>query len=150
MGELVDYEDGIAIKLTFGKPLKRILKPLMGQKLEVGFKVLKYQRSQAQNKWLWGVAYITIASWYKDTNGYTITKDAIHAHTLQEILDYKIRTGEINGKEVIYIDGKSTSALSVKEFSEMKDKLQVYWAERGCYIPDPRGNNFLSDYLDDE
>lgn len=150
VGELILHEDGVAIKLLFGKTLKRLLKHLLGQRLEVGFKPLSYQRTDRQNKWLWGVAYVTIAAWYRETQGHRVDKDALHAHTLQYILDYKITAKEVLGREVLVVEGKSTSQLNTKEFNEMKEKLQAYWAERGCDIPDPKGNNFLSDYISDE
>lgn len=150
LGEIIDYEDGLAIKLRFGKALKRILRPLFGKELEVSFKLVEYQRSAAQNRWLWGVAYITIAAWYKETEGISVSKDAIHAYTLQHILGYKIATEEVHGVEVIYMKGKSTSNLTIKEFSQMKEDLQAYWSERGCYIPDPKEHNYLSEYLEDE
>lgn len=150
VGELIDTEDGgLAIKLLFGKALKRVLQPFRGKRLQVSFQLLEYQRSKAQNAWLWGVAYVTISAWYKETHGYRIDKDVLHAHTLQEILERKIVVQEVFGKEVISVQGKSTSNLTIKEFNELKEKLQAYWAERGCYIPDPKGNNMLSDFIED-
>ncbi len=151
IGELIDTpEYGLVISLPFGKALKRVLKHLFGEKLEVGFKPLKYQRSAAQNRWLWGVAYICISRWYKETDGVTVSKEAIHAHNLQYILDYKIVQEDIDGKEVLVVKGKSTSQLNVQEFNDMKERLQAYWSEKGCDIPDPRENNFLSDYVTDK
>lgn len=148
VGELT--EDGQFIKISHYKPLKRIFKGLIGKQLEVSFKLLKYQRSAAQNRYLWGVAYVTIAAWYKDSQGSSISKDAIHAHTLQHILDYEVEVQNVLGKEVIVVKGKSTSALNTKEFCDLVESLQKYWAERGCVIPDPKGHNFLSDYIKDE
>jgi hypothetical protein len=148
VGELT--EDGQFIKIAHYKPLKRIFKALIGQPLDVSFKQLKYQRSAAQNRALWGVAYVTIAAWYKETNGEAISKDAIHAHTLQRILDYEVEVKEVYGTEIIVVKGKSTSALNTKEFTDLYKKIQKYWAEKGCDIPDPRGNNFLSDFIKDE
>jgi len=148
VGELQETDDGgLAIKLTFGKPLKRIVKHLIGEKLEVGFKKLRYNRSNAQNKYLWGVVYITIKAWYKETEGIEVTKDAIHAHTLQKILDYELRSEVVGGMDVFVVHGKSTSRLNTKEFNSLVEDLQKYWAEKGCDIPNPRENNFLSDYL---
>lgn len=151
VGELEELQDGsLVVRLVYGKILKRLVKHLYGKRLEVSFKPLKLQRSLSQNRWLWGVAYITIKAWYKETNGVSVSKDAIHAHTLQYILDYKPVMANIDGLEVIYMDGKSTSKLTVKEFNDLKTKLQAYWAERGCIIPDPKGNNFLSEFVKDE
>nr|DAM99216.1 MAG TPA: protein NinB [Herelleviridae sp.] len=151
IGVLEKTEDGgLTIKLRFGKVLKRVLEKLIGKELEVNFRLLKYRRSDAQNRWLWGVAYVTIAAWYKETQGETVSKEAIHAHTLQEILDYKIEVEEFMGKEVLVVKGKSTSQLTTKEFSDMVDKLVAYWAQYDCYIQLPKENNFLSEFVKDE
>lgn len=150
IGELIDTpEYGLVIKLPFGKALSRVVGRLMGLKLEVSFKPLKYQRSNAQNRWLWGVAYPTIAAWIRETSGELVNKEAIHAHTLQEILGYTPKSKTVNNVEVIYMEGKSTKALNTQEFNDLKDNLQKYYSELGCDVPDPRGNNYLSDYLDD-
>ena len=151
VGELLDTpEYGLVIKLTFGKALKRVCRHLFGIKLEVGFKELEYQRSAAQNRWLWGVAYTSIAAWYKDTQGEKVTKEAIHAHTLQVILGYEIQTVELFGKQVINVTGKSTSKLNTKEFMTLADDLIAYWQEKGCNrIKLPRENNFLSDFIEE-
>lgn len=151
IGVLEKTEDGgLSIKLRFGKVLKRVLENLIGKDLEVNFRLLKYRRSDAQNRWIWGVAYVTIAAWYKETQGETVSKEAIHAHTLQEILDYKIEVEEFMGKEVLVVKGKSTSQLNTKEFSDMVNKLVAYWAQYDCYIQLPEENNFLSDFVKDE
>ena len=151
IGVLEKTEDGgLSIKLRFGKVLKRVLEKLIGKDLEVNFRLFKYRRTEAQNRWLWGVAYVTIAAWYKETQGETVSKEAIHAHTLQEILDYKIEVEEFMGREVLVVKGKSTSQLSTKEFSDLVDKLVAYWAYYDCYIQLPKENNFLSDFVKDE
>ena len=151
IGELRHTEDGgLAIILPFGKMLRRVTNHLIGKRLEVSFRPLEYQRSQAQNRYLWGVAYVTIAAWYKETQGEPISKDAIHAHTLSVILERSIEVEEVFGKEVLVVKGKSTSQLTKKEFNFLVEKLQAYWGEKGCEISDPREHNFLSDYLKDE
>lgn len=149
VGELVKLPDGgLAIRLTFGKALRRILKPFFGKKLLVSFEEQKYQRSKAANRWLWGVAYVTIAAWYRETQGERISKEAIHAYTLHVILDSRIEVKEMFGKEIMIIHEKSTSQMTVQEFSEFMETLVKHWAEKGCEIPMPRGDNLLSDYID--
>ena len=134
-GEL--NSDG-SIKLAHYRSLRRILRKLEGARLEVTFRKLRFKRSDAQNRYLWGVAYVTICAWHKEQFGEVVTKEEIHAHTLKNILKYKIKFKEVMGSEVMYVDGKSTSKLNTKEFVEFIDNLQAFYAERGCVIPDPR------------
>lgn len=153
VGELLDTpEYGLVIRLTFGTTLKRIFKAagLFDKRLEVSMKVLKHQRSLASNRYLWGVCYTTICAFLKETQGEKVDKDAIHIHTLTVILERKPQVQNILGKEVITFNEKSTSKLTTEEFTDMIAKLKDYWAERGCFIPEARGNNFMSDYLEDD
>lgn len=150
IGELVETEEGgLTINLLFGKMLKRVTKHMIGKKLEVSFRPLEYQRSQAQNRYLWGVAYVTISAWYRETQGERISKDAIHAHTVSEILGRVVEVEEVFGKEVLVVKGKSTSQLTKKEFNDLVEKLQKYWGDKGCDIPLPREHNYISDFIDE-
>lgn len=153
-------EDFTSIEILHNRVLKRVLRNYKGQDLEVAFRVLKYQRSSAQNRWLWGVAYVSICAWHKETTGEKMDKDTLHAHTLQYILDYRMQSKTINGMDVIVMQGKSTSALNTKEFSELVDKLCEYWNPKMEYtdqngdvqghIPLPKGNNMITDYVKDK
>lgn len=195
VGELV--EDCSSIKLDHHKPLRRVLSGLVGKKLAISIESLKYQKSLAQLRWIWGVAYIRIASFLKETSGVKYSKEEVHDYTTQQTLNngstgqcivmeqhefesfvddfiilmeendpilvrnrvlrfsdgFKCNVGvtEILGKRVVVSgDKKRLSKLTTVQFNDLKDKLQKEWSERGCDIPDPRENNFLSDFLKDE
>ena len=91
IGELQETEDGsLIVVLPFGKALRRVVKHLIGVKLEVVFKPLRYQRSHQQNRYLWGVAYKTIAAFINETEGRIASANEIHAHTLKFILGYEL------------------------------------------------------------
>jgi hypothetical protein len=75
VGLLLDTDEyGLVIKLTFGKALKKVLRHLFDKKLEITVTELVYNRSSAQNRWLWGVAYETVIAHHRDTTGEKITK----------------------------------------------------------------------------
>ncbi len=153
VGELLDTpEYGLVLQLTFGAAMVRLFKlaGMFGKRLEISFRILRYQRSLAQNRYMWGVAYTTIAAWYSETQGETVSKDAIHVYVLRNILEYQPKVENMLGQEVITFVGKSTSKLNTKEFNEFVEKLQAHFADKGCIIPDPKENNFLSDFLKDE
>lgn len=138
------------VDFTHPKILKRIVSQYEGIKLVVSFKPLEYQRSSAQNRWLWGVAYVRICAWYRETQGERISKEDVHSYVLQHVLEIGSKEKEILGvRTVVTGINKTTSALSVGEYQEFKEKLQEYFSKRGCYIPDPKGNNTLSEYLDE-
>lgn len=148
VGELVDLPNGgLAILLTFGPALRRVVKHMRGKQLLVTFTEAKYQRSSAQNRYLWGVIYTTIKAWYKETQGESISKEHLHAHTLSNVLESRIEITEIFGEEVFIVKQKSTSQLTAEEFGDMVEKLKAFWAEKGCVIPDSKQFNILSEYL---
>lgn len=138
--------------IVFSNPqiVKRVLSNYVDKKLLVTFKPLEYQRSSSQNRWMWGVAYVTIVAWYKETQGESITKEDVHEYVLQHVLRHGVQEKDILGKLTI-VPGqkKRTSGLTVGEFQEFKEKLQAHFAERGCDIPDPVGSNTLSEFIDE-
>jgi len=140
-------EDRTQIILDFPKVVARVLRPLADKELIVRITEYKKKRSDAQNRWLWGVAYVTIAQFLKETQGEKHDKEAIHAHNLKVILGYTLEPTIIAGEEVFRVVGKTTSKLNTQEFSDMADKLVAYWAERGCEIPLPEDDNFFTDFV---
>lgn len=194
-GEL--SEDMQSIKIDQAKVMARLLLHFKEKKLAVTIKLNRLIRSAAQNRWLWGVAHVRVASFLKDTQGEQYDKETIHDFTVQHILNkgntgkvvcfdvdefkqfcdefyelaHKKKKGwvmsavfdfvkpymtnltiqEVLGKRVVSnAEYKTTSKLNTKEFNELKEELQKYWSELGCDIPDPRENNFVTDYLKDE
>lgn len=79
-------EDCQFLQINHHKNLARVIKHLVGQKLEVGFKLFKYKRSDGQNRWLWGIAYTTIVAWWKESFGEKLEKDTLHAYSKQVVL----------------------------------------------------------------
>ncbi len=142
-------EDLTGIDFTFPKAMQRISSVFVGSDLLIKFKVLRYSRSDAQNRWLWGVAYPTIAGWHKETQGERITADEIHAITCSVILGRRLIIKEKDGVEYAFFEGKTSSQLNTKEFTELMEQLQQFWAEKGCYIADPKQNNLITDHLND-
>lgn len=144
-------EDCKSLEIRHYKVIKRVARSLLGQDLMITFTPLEYQRSGAQNRWYWGCACICIAGWYRETQGETITKEAVHDYVLQHVIGINTKKREILGKTT-YISEKvkTTSKMSVKDFNEFKEKLQAYFAEYGCIIPDPRDNNMLEDFIKDK
>ena len=142
-----DPEHGIIVVFPFGKTLRRVTKHLIGVELEIRVKPLKFKRSNAQNRWLWGVAYPTIIHWMLETQGERVSKDALHTYVLQVLLEYEPKVTEVMGVTVVSFQGKSTSSLTTTEFTELMDKIVAHWAEKGCTIPLPSGNNFISDHI---
>lgn len=148
-GELSeDY--GISIAHSNHGGFRKILNKFKGTELAVVIKPVKYLRSAAQNRWLWGVCYPLIRGFEKESGRDVPTPDELHAFHLTTFLGVKPVFKEVLGMEVVVMEGKTSSKLSTKEFGEFKDKIQHHWAERGCNIPDPKKNNFIQDFLYNE
>jgi len=87
----------------------------------------KKQRSNEQNRYLWGVCYKLLSEWSGDTTEewHEICKQMFVEPT-KKIIDgntYEIR--------------KSSTALNTKEFTDYIEKIRRFGAEHGVIIPDP-------------
>jgi hypothetical protein len=80
------------------------------------------QRSVLQNKYYWSVIVPYIMDW----TGFD--KDEAHI-----ALKMKFLSIEKNG----ILSAKSTADLSTVEFSDYNERIKVWAAEQGVYIPDP-------------
>lgn len=124
----------------------RVLKKWQDSELFVKIQKLSKNRSDAQNRWLWGVCYVKIASWHYDNEGVKYQPEEIHAFVCTRILGYKYNQTEIMGQEVLILEGARTSKMTTVEFMEAKEKIQAFYAELGLEIPDPTQLSFLTDY----
>lgn len=146
-GVLSDNADGIVFDA--GKAVSRILSGWKGKPLHIVIKPFSRKRSDAQNRWLWGVAYVCVRAYLLERDGEAPTAEEIHLHNMQYIQGCQIKQKTILGYEVFVVEERrKSSSMSTVEWNEMKEKFQKYWAEQGCVIPDPRKDNMLSDYAD--
>lgn len=127
--------------------MRRILMPLIDKKLEITFKELEYKRSDAQNRYYWGVVIPTIRAFLRETEGVPYTKNQVHFFNLYNVQEVKPEIVTICGKDTIVMEAKKSSEMTTKEFKEFVECLQAYWGERECYIPDPVKFNFITDFI---
>jgi len=144
-GELT--ESCTTLNLTFGKALKRVLHGLVGKELLIDIRPMQYKRSSAQNRYYWGVVIVCVRAWHKETQGETITKDQAHAYILTRVQEVEPKFKTVFGEEVMYFDYKTTSQMNTKEFNEFKEKVQTFFYDVGCNIPDPTKNSLTQDYI---
>lgn len=85
VGEL--GEDLSSLSFNSIRALHKSLRTLLGTKLEVTFRPLKYMKSHAQLRWLWGVAYKMISHYLKETSGERYTTLQVHEFCTQHIMN---------------------------------------------------------------
>lgn len=98
------------------------------------------KRSNEQNKYWWGVVIRKIADWLRGF-GNDVTDEDVHEFLKMKYLGKKEVL--INGK--IFERYRSTTELNTLEFSDLKDKIQRDFAQKGLIIPDPNQTEFLED-----
>jgi hypothetical protein len=104
--------------------------------LRITLSLYSAKRSVDQNALLFGFAYPLIMAFIKENTGEDFTKDMVHAHNMEEIQGLKYKRGTLYGKEIYVLEKGKSSKWTKKEFSEAYNKLQNWWAEKGCIIPD--------------
>lgn len=111
--------------------------------------VSKYYRNRTnrQNRYIWGVMVPIIQRWILETQGEKVTKDQAYMYLRMGVLEEKPVITEIAGTEVITFESKRFSRMNTKEFSEAIEEVIAIMAERGCAIPLPNEENLITDFL---
>ena len=121
--------------------LADIIASFEGKEIEIVVDRYREKRSNAQNRWYWGVAVPLVQLQLRDI-GHQFGKEQTH-----EFIKYEVAQKDasvIVEETVIESTGeiihriKSTTELSTFEFSQFKDVLQQWAAEAmDLVIPDP-------------
>jgi hypothetical protein len=143
-------EDGESVIVDHAKIMKRVLlRRFSDKKLIITVSVFYAKRSDAQNRYMWGVVVPMVKAWLLDTNGDKRTKDEVYLWLNQAILGNKPAVKSINGYDVVALEGKRFSAMSTKEFGEAVEKIQQYFSQFDLSIPNPNEQNLITDHLTD-
>lgn len=147
-GELTD--DCQFIRITHYEMLRRLLGNLKGETLRVRFSKLRMKRSDAQNRYMWGVVVPCIRAWFQETEGIKYTPDEAYTWLRVGLLGQKPEIKVVGGVEVIVMAGKRFSEMNTKEFTDAVEEILQKMALKGCAIPEPRQYNFITEFLQDE
>lgn len=143
-------EDCQYLILDHSKMLRRVIRYLVGERLEIKFSKLRQRRSDAQNRYIWGVLVPTVMAWRKETEGKVYEKDEVYAWLRISLLGHKPEIRDVIGETVIVMTGKRFSKMTTKEFAEAVETMVQELAERGCEVPLPREQNFITDHISDD
>lgn len=102
------------------------------------------KRSDKQNAWYYGVAIPCVINHIKETTGETYSKEDIHDWHLSKVVRPKIETKEMFNQTIVIYKTKRTSDMTTVEFTDFKEAIQMYWAERECIVPDPNQEEFIN------
>jgi hypothetical protein len=145
--ELSDGE--MYIKISHWRVFRRILREWLfdNKELEIDIRVLRYKRSLAQNRWMWGVCVPTVRAFVKETSGEVKSKDAIYYWLNTAIVGRDVVIENVMGIEVPVVKGKKFSEMNTKEFSDAVEKIVRHFDALGCHISLPINNNTLNDHI---
>lgn len=140
----------VFIRISQWRVMRRLLGTFVesGKELDVNFKLFRYHRSLAQNRWLYGPCIGTIQAFLYETQGVKYDKAAIKAYIENKILGYAVKSVEISGKEVMYMEGKALKDMSTKEFAYAQQSIVDYYEPMGCYIPLSKGMNTITEHVE--
>ena len=135
-GEFVTtgYKRDGAFKLRHVEAFKQWYDGLKdGVEVTAVFEVKKANRSQAANRYLWGVVYRMLS----EHTGYTV--DELHDWAKQRFIPKHVTFADGNGeiKDDLVIGG-SSAKLNANDFYEFVENIRRFSAEHlDCVIPDP-------------
>lgn len=148
----------LSIEFNNTPVVKRALKKMANDELlvEVRVRPLRYIRSDAQNRYYWGVCVVLIMQHLGDTTGHRFSRDEVHQMNLKYIYGDHMEALEIKdpingGSMTVWrVRTKSTSSMNTLEFTNFIEELRAFWLNAGCEIPEPepekdKNSNFLED-----
>lgn len=146
-------EDAQYIQIQAWQAFRRTFSKWVGKELLVTVKVLRYKRSDSQNRYIHSVVVGHVRHWLFETQGVKYTHDEVYSWLRTNLLGYKPKITVIAGEEVITMTGKRFSAMNTKEFATAIDTIRQEMLERGLDIPEPskdkRKHNLLEEFLED-
>ena len=144
-------KDCKSIVIDYADSILRLLYPHKDTQLEITIKKFHRKRTDAQNRWIWGYAIITVQAWMKETTGSYPSKEALYAFFRVKIIGDEPVIEEVDGVDVIVLQGKRFSQCTTVEFSERAEKVIAYYAERDLELKflDPKSNCLTTDFMKD-
>jgi hypothetical protein len=136
---------GSVIHFLYPDYANKVIQEFDNKTVVISIDEYKSKRSLRQNNWYWGVAVKNIQQFLKDKWGEELTPEEVHIFNLEYVQKGKPEIKEVMGEQVVIYKKKSSSQMTVKEFMEFKALLQVFWAEKGCFIPDPNEEDLLKE-----
>jgi hypothetical protein len=133
-------------KLTFlnEEKVKSFISSIEGKDVVIDIKKHKKNRSNAQNRWYWGIALKKITQDLYNIQGELFTKEEIHAYHKSVVIASKFNTLNVLGKEILIFNDVSTKSMNTIQFNDFKQTIQNHWAVRNIDIPDPNEENFIN------
>lgn len=104
-----------------------------GSKVRVDVKRWYKKRSNQQNRTIWGVDYPIILQFMSDNGEPGYNAEELHDFHKRMLIGFE-KSEKFPGMYKI----KSSTELDTKEFADkFREEYCRFWAEKGCYIPDP-------------
>lgn len=145
-------EDTQYIHIDAFKVFQRTFKNWVGKELLVTVRVLRYKRSDSQNRYIWGVIVPMVRQWLYENQGEKYTREEVYTWLRIKLLGEIPKIVSIAGDEVVTMTSKRFSAMNTKEFAEAIDTIRERMLERGLDIPEPskKGHNLIEDFIIDD
>jgi hypothetical protein len=135
------------VDFLHGNMMKRVLEAWKGKPLLITLEKMYNRRSDKQNRYKYGVIIPCIRNHHYDTTGERLSVDGAQMLIYNTILGNEIVFEKVYGLDVPVLQGKRMSKMDTVEFNDAKEKIQLWGDERDCHIPDPIGNNLVSDFI---
>lgn len=127
--------------------VSQILQNWHGLDLIETIQPFRKNRSLAQNRYLYGVIIPVIKNHFKQNTGEDMDKGTIEVYLYENVLGHTLERRTMLGVEVFVAKGKKFKEMTTVEFNDAKEIIQEYFAQFECWIPDPREQNLLTDYI---
>jgi len=127
--------------------VKKLLSKISDKDLAINISIYKKNRSNRQNRYLWGVIVPIVKNFILETEGKVLNKDETYYYIQSEVLGNRPNIVNIMGTDVICIGGKRFSDMNTSEFNEAVEMIIQYFAMLELDIPYPNEENYFNNFL---
>lgn len=114
-----------------------LINTFKGKKVSITIAEEPRDRTEAQNNYYWSGIVEEVKLHHKKTTGEKVSDEDIHRHHLEAIFGIKPEIKNLEGRDYIVLDYKSTSEMSTQEFNVFVEEIIRYWSEQGLTIKEP-------------
>lgn len=141
------FVKGTQVFLDNPELFERRLFHLEGKELEIVISELSLKRSDNLNRYFWGVMIPCIHSFHRETTGTKITDDSLYTYLLTEFAGVTLAVVHVFGREIIEMQGLTSSKMTNAQFIDFIDKIRLHYLEKGLDIPLPNERDTIQSHL---
>lgn len=126
---------------------RRRLDALEGKDLYITITEVKPKRSDALNRYFWGVVIPALKEHHYNETGEKVTDDSLYLYLLTNFAGVTLEVKKVYDKEIITMSGLTSSKMNTEQFMAFLDAIRLHYLNLGVEIPEPTSTGTIQSFL---